>query len=116
MAAFNPHTLEQLGSVIGDELLSVLTLFRTEALSIAQQLTEALEQDDRKRVRLLAHSLKGSSSNLGANALLDCCKRLEDNALTGTTVELNGFLQELGVALDAACSEVAEKMTAAGRE
>lgn len=42
--------------------------------------TEGWEQGDYERVRRSAHSLKGSSSNIGAQALAGLCSDLEASA------------------------------------
>jgi two-component system sensor histidine kinase/response regulator len=97
----------------GPELLAdVRRLFVQEAERIGAALTDAFDADDHAGVRHLAHTLKGTSLNVGAPRLSDLARTLEVVARTGT---LAGCRELLG-ALLAELSLVANAMQAAGAE
>ncbi|MFN3714960.1 MAG: Hpt domain-containing protein [Alcanivoracaceae bacterium] len=55
----------------------------------------ALEGDARDTLRQLAHSLKGSSSNVGALEVSGCCLTIEQKAGDGQPDQLQHLLDEL---------------------
>ncbi|NJO95814.1 MAG: Hpt domain-containing protein [Pleurocapsa sp. CRU_1_2] len=46
---------------------------------------QAIDNQDATALRQAAHGLRSSSANLGAIAVADLCKQLEDLARSGTT-------------------------------
>ena len=66
-----------------DVLAEILNLFVHEAPKKIQLLQSALDGGDAGQVARVAHSLKGSSGNIGANALNDVCRRIDDLARSG---------------------------------
>jgi HPt (histidine-containing phosphotransfer) domain-containing protein len=55
----------------------------------------ALKQEDVPALQRLAHSLKGSSSNLGARGIASLCVELEEQLEKGTFVESGELLRQL---------------------
>ena len=47
-----------------------------------RKLQEAIEKDEHEAIRMIAHTIKGSSSQFGAVHLADLCERLEKSART----------------------------------
>ena len=71
-----------------DTLLGeLIDLFAKDAPRRMVQLRLALEQGDARRVMQIAHSLKGSSANLGARDMAGICNQLEQRGHHG---DLNG--------------------------
>ena len=58
-------------------LLRVMNLFETSATSLLAELEQGLEHGDLATVTRAAHTLKSSSANIGAVALADCSKAIE---------------------------------------
>lgn len=77
--------------------LEVLGLFVDQAQTVRRQ----LENSNVKEMLFLAHSLKGSSRSVGADAIAECCDALEK---TPTDKALVGRLSRL---IDEACDFVA---------
>jgi two-component system, sensor histidine kinase and response regulator len=74
-----------------DDLLGeLIILFAQEAPPRIAALRDALQQGDAKRVMQVAHSLKGSSANLGATRMAALCNELEQQGRAGN---LDGGLQ-----------------------
>ncbi len=76
-AAFDRSVLrESLGD--DDQLIKeILELFKTNADETMNLMRDAALKDDIETVRNSAHSLKGSSANIGAKALLEAMKSIE---------------------------------------
>lgn len=70
--------LESLGEAIGEDFLGELAaLFLADAERQIAELRQALADADGDSVARLAHSLKGSSANLGASHLASVCASVE---------------------------------------
>jgi HPt (histidine-containing phosphotransfer) domain-containing protein len=66
-----------------DVLAEVLQLFLHEVPKKIQGLQAAHAAGDAPQVARLAHSLKGSSGNIGANSLYEVCRKIDDVAKAG---------------------------------
>ncbi len=80
-------TIGMLLSLSGDnetdiftELLSIL---EAQTPDLVRQMIAALDADDLRTVKRIAHTLKGSALNLGARAMADACLRMEHAAEQG---------------------------------
>ncbi|MEM7350925.1 MAG: ATP-binding protein [Acidobacteriota bacterium] len=69
--------LRQLGSEGTDALTHIGRIFLQRAHALVAQLRQEFDQGDFLRLRLSAHSLNGSSSNIGAKRLSDLCREVE---------------------------------------
>lgn len=82
-----------------------ITLVESYERDTAQRLTEmyrAMEQGDRTLLRQLAHSLKGSSSNLGAIEVTGHCVDLEHGAAAAAQEDLLSLIGRLEASHDQA--------------
>lgn len=78
---FDPATLEQLRELIDGDDTSFLNDLFESYLSTAKDSIDSLRGDtDQEVLRRAAHTLKGSSLNIGASRVADLCRQLE-NAL-----------------------------------
>ena len=87
----DPVALARLNEITdGDQdfIVGLLNTFRTEAQSLMIQLQQAIESDDRRLIKRIAHSLKGSAQNIGAMIFIGLCQMLEDQADTAPTSAL----------------------------
>jgi two-component system sensor histidine kinase/response regulator len=76
--------LEKLDSASGGELLEILTKnFVDKASKTMDRLVHANDDGDAARLAAAAHSLRGSSSNIGANKVASIAGRIEDRATAG---------------------------------
>lgn len=87
VALLDQEVLDNLRDLPGegaDDLLGeLIILFAQEAPPRISALRDALQQGDAKRVMQVAHSLKGSSANLGATRMAALCNELEQRGRTG---------------------------------
>jgi HPt (histidine-containing phosphotransfer) domain-containing protein len=68
--------------VMGDEELAAAVLdgFRDDLPRLFARLDEALKAGDAEKATLAAHTIKGSSANVGAEALRQAATRVEEAA------------------------------------
>jgi HPt (histidine-containing phosphotransfer) domain-containing protein len=83
MSAVQPEVIEELKVILEDEFGVLVQAFLDDAEQRLQRLQQGLEQSDADTVRAEAHSLKGSSSNVGAMNLSLLCSELEQKGLSG---------------------------------
>ena len=78
-----------------DVLTAVLKLFLAEAPSRIDKLRNAWAARNIQEVQRMAHSLKGSAGNIGANALFDVCKQLDQVGRSGGVVDASRLIAAL---------------------
>jgi len=99
----DPGRLRELRGAYGDVAAQLLELFETTAATTLGELRAAAAAGDRDEVRRLAHRLKGSARNVGANGMADLAAALEQGggpaaldrleaALDQTRSQLRGVL------------------------
>ena len=83
----DPAVLERLRQLTPpgepDVLSEVLRMFVDEVPKRLAQLRDAWQRGDAPAVQRLAHSLKGSTGNIGAAALYGVCRHIDERARTG---------------------------------
>ena len=78
-----------------DVLGQILQLFLDEAPKRLDALRSAMASGDAGNVQRTAHSLKGSSGNIGAHAMYDVCRQLDDRAKSGNLAVLQPLVDSL---------------------
>ncbi len=78
----------ELQETIGEAIAEVVELFLEDTPKYIKAITEAISARETDAATRLAHTIKGSASNLGAAALASVCKELECAGTTGDTQEL----------------------------
>lgn len=85
--ALDPRVIERLRQLTpqgeSDVLKEILTLFLEEVPKKLRALQAALAAGDAPQAASVAHSLKGSSGNIGASSLMAMCRRVDDLARAG---------------------------------
>jgi HPt (histidine-containing phosphotransfer) domain-containing protein len=79
-----------------DVLTDILHLFLDDVPRRIETLRAATAAGDATAVQRVAHSLKGSSGNIGARALYDVCRQLDDSAKSGDLARVGPLLDSLG--------------------
>ena len=113
-SAINSTAITRLREIAGDDstfLNEVFNIYLTDTAKRLVELRNAFATGDAKAVKRAAHTIKGSSLNVGADILTAHCRQLEQNAESGkldgaaeliaqieqeskrVAVELNRFLQ-----------------------
>ncbi|WP_164867866.1 Hpt domain-containing protein [Rhodovarius crocodyli] len=76
------------GSMRPDQFATLLGLFSKDLVTRLRALDSAARAEDRARLAVEAHQLRGSAANMGAMALADASTQLEDMAPTAPAAEL----------------------------
>lgn len=92
-----------------DLIGELVELFVEDMPARIAELRQALRTGDLPAVASAAHSCKGSSSNLGANALAAACDALEKAAKARTAANLAPLLAEVEAAFDQAVRALREE-------
>ncbi len=74
------ETLTMLKDVMEDDFPQLITTYLDDASARIGQLSDLIAAADHEELRHCAHSLKGSSSNLGAMPLSELCFEIETKA------------------------------------
>lgn len=94
-----PHLDEQhfneLRELMADDFSTLIEAYLRDSSERLQLLTQACAAQDLLAAKRQAHSLKGSSSNVGAAALADYCQRLEQLARGGDLAAMQAELVTL---------------------
>ena len=81
----------------GDEFVAhLIAQFVLHTESLLVRLADAVQSGDHSAAEVIAHTLKGSSAQLGGVRLALSCGRLEDKAVAGLPVSQND-LEEVAV-------------------
>jgi two-component system, sensor histidine kinase and response regulator len=83
-----------------DLLKQIAELFRNECPSTIDAIRSAIASQSAKDLERQAHTLKGSSANLGATAVTEVAKQLEAIARTGDIQRARGELETLEIEVD----------------
>jgi PAS domain S-box-containing protein len=92
------HELRVLGQAAEEDFLAELVdQFVEETEPLLAELGDALEAGDERAVSRIAHSIKGSSGQLGGRRLAQSCALLEGKATAGSLSEGSADLQEVTI-------------------
>jgi len=80
-----------------DFIVSVIDAFLPQLDRIPGEVREALALDDGEGVVRLAHSLKGSAANVGAQEVSEVCRSLEKAAYDGDLATARALAESLAV-------------------
>ena len=80
-----------------DVLAEIFQLFLNEVPKRIDALRSAVRSGDAVTVQRTAHSLKGSSGNIGARAMSEVCRQLDDRAKSGDAARLHLLVEAVEV-------------------
>lgn len=86
-------TVEMLLEILEDGFPTLVETFITDSQLRINEIRAGLQDANAEAVRRAAHSLKGSSSNVGAQVLTDYSQTIESSAQGG---QLQGLTEKLG--------------------
>lgn len=91
-APVDTDNLNMLKELIGDDLKEILQAYLDTAPDLIMKIDQAIGSGDAALLQSSAHSLKGSSANIGATILPDYCLKLETMGKTNSlSAEANGL-------------------------
>jgi DNA-binding response OmpR family regulator len=98
--------LQELASGDAHLLQELIDLFLSNAPELLQQMRRAAEDEDAAALRKAAHTLRGSSGQMGALRMQELCNTVEALATTGSLVGVESLLAEVSAAFERAVSEL----------
>ncbi|MFZ5603036.1 MAG: Hpt domain-containing protein [Pseudomonadota bacterium] len=87
--------LQDLKEIMESEFETLIDTFIADSTSKLEELALAIAASDADALRKVAHSLKGSSSNICAGELSELARQLEFMGKEGTTSGAAAILQQL---------------------
>lgn len=100
------EALRSLDDGEGELLTEILGLYRDDAPGLVSRAREAIDAGNAKNMRAAAHTLKGSSANVGAKRLSSLCAQLQELGDGGTVEGGSDLLDEIGKELDNINAEI----------
>lgn len=98
MSHVDVEMLSELKSLMEDEFKTLLQTYLDDSRLRVSEISSAVAANDSTALRNAAHSLKGSSGNLGATNLAEICRELEcmgrDNVLHDAKRVLEDMVEE----------------------
>lgn len=98
--------LQELASDDPGLLTELIDIFLTGTPELIDQMRHSLEDEDSNSLRRNAHTLKGSSGQMGALRIQDLCATIETLASTGSLVGVEALLSEVSLAFTRAVGEL----------
>ena len=95
--------LAELQDIMGGDFATLVESWQRDTAMRVEGIKKAIDQNDPAQLRQVAHSLKGSSSNLGARCVVDVCIELETLANLNELKSAKSVLSKLSSAI--ACAE-----------
>jgi diguanylate cyclase (GGDEF)-like protein len=89
------HVLSELRASVGDAFCPMIEVFLEDMPLYLEQLQSAINEKKAKRLREIAHSIKGSARNFGATQLAQVAKQLEELGQRGTTAGAQELFTQL---------------------
>lgn len=110
----NGHTLDDAGSplsydlavmatlkhAVGDALGSLINAFQEDMLVYLEDLEKAIANNHVTKIRVIAHTIKGSASNFGAYKLVKCSKELENRVVANNTDNAAAYAEQIQAAFE----------------
>lgn len=79
----DPHVMNSLREVMGNDYQLLLDTFIQDSVSRIAVMKQLVAEQNADGLRRCAHSLKGSSSNIGTHRLTELCGTMENLAVAG---------------------------------
>ncbi|OWW23100.1 signaling protein [Noviherbaspirillum denitrificans] len=92
---------DKLREILGPALQHTVTPFLEDTPGYLNELEEAVKDSDADTARAMAHSIKGSSGNLGASALAQLAKEAEELAIEHRVSDIQPLIGRLRQAFEA---------------
>ncbi len=105
------EVFDKLREILGPALQQSIAPFLEDTPSYLDQLERAVEMDDADTARAMAHSIKGSSGNLGAMTLSHLAKDAEELAIERRVADIRPLLERLRHAFDAVAALLAPEVS-----
>lgn len=103
--------LNELKEIMEDDFDELIETFIDDGQKQVDDLRVAIDASIAPDIRRIAHTLKGSSANLGANALSETCKVLEHDAAEDNLSDANNQYEKIKSAYEAVKASLADNFS-----
>jgi len=87
--------LVQLKEIMEDEFEELTSLFINDSDKLLNEMAKAYAIQDNEALRIAAHTLKGSSSNMCVVSIADISKEIEDKAVANNLQGIDELIEQL---------------------
>ncbi len=94
-SALDLQKIEELKSVLGGKLSHIIDVFSDNTRTQLDKLKQAIQTNDKKSIVAIAHAIKGSSANIGAQGLSSTAKTLEQALRNNEAINLVPVVAQL---------------------
>ena len=91
----NEEIIEELREIMEEDFVELVSTYVSDSRERIKHLDVAFNTVSHENLRNTAHTLKGSSANLGAMALSSFCAELEDLAKEERTAEAENIIERI---------------------
>lgn len=103
--------LAELAEIMGDDMQMLIETYISDSNQKLQRLKTLSPINDSEAIFRLAHSLKGSSRNLGITTFSNYCESIEDNARNDNLNESNYKIEKLFMLFETSVLLIKQKLT-----
>jgi HPt (histidine-containing phosphotransfer) domain-containing protein len=109
MALINHEQVTSLKEILDqDTLKELIVIYTADAQELLIKISQQLGGEDYVGIKATAHSLKGSSANLGAESMQILSKKLEDFALEKNLSAMNECYKSMQTTLPETIAELGQ--------
>ena len=87
--------LLQLKEVMEDEFEMLVSMYIEDSAKLIQEMEQYLNNNDMDALRVSAHTLKGSSSNMCVNSMTELARSIEEKAKNNDAQGVPEYLQQI---------------------
>lgn len=92
---FDDQVISELKEIMGEDIGMLLETFIDDSQEKVEALADSVNSQDSDDIRRTAHSLKGSSKNVGAIALALLCEEMEHKARENILAPLPELMEKI---------------------
>lgn len=98
--------ISELKEIMGEDLEMLLSTYVEDTQQKIEQLKLEINEDNADSIRRTAHSIKGSSKNVGATELADWCQQMETAARDGDLQDADSQLANIEISFQNVCQAI----------
>ncbi len=105
--AINAVMMDELKEIMGNDFELLITTYLADSEKKIREIKTAFESKNFESLKVISHSLKGSSLNLGVIKLADTASQLEIQASVAPIENIQGLINLLEIEFDHAKKAIA---------
>ena len=96
--SYDLSVMATLQHAVGGALGHLINAFKEDMLVYLDDLGKAIASSDVSKIRVIAHTIKGSASNFGAYKLVKCSKELENRVVVNNIDNASAYADQIAAA------------------